>query len=142
MELAEQVVLLELAQKLKELGIKQDSLFYWIKAQTSENVCAYGLTFVSNIFNPINNFKEIYSAFTVAELYDILPCSIDIFGLCMEVTSICINNRINNLYKIMYKDNDKGLCVPMVGLKLADCLAKMLIYLIENGQYDRDLVYK
>ena len=37
MKLEDQVVSLELAKKLKELGVKQESLFYWGYYQVSAN---------------------------------------------------------------------------------------------------------
>lgn len=72
MKLEDQVISLLLSKKLKEIGIKQNSLFYWIRAKKSENIDVFGLTYITNIFCDKNKFKEIYSAFTVAELGKIL----------------------------------------------------------------------
>lgn len=74
MNLKEQVCSLELAKRLKELGVKQKSLFYW-------DICKYDdgdgkedfiidLLFQENIIGGIRNFY--ISAFTVAELGEIL----------------------------------------------------------------------
>lgn len=63
MNLENQVVSLELAKKLKELGVKQKSLFWWWysgkwwRVTLSEN----------------NRPDPQYSAFTVAELGELLP---------------------------------------------------------------------
>lgn len=74
MELEKQVCSRELAKRLKELGFKQESLFYW----------AQGLTIYPNA--PFANSKWRnggktplygYSAFTVAELGEILPLEIN-----------------------------------------------------------------
>ena len=59
MKLEDQVVSLELAKRLKELGVKQDG--YWHYASALDGT--YGL---------IEGFGEI-SAFTVAELGEMLP---------------------------------------------------------------------
>jgi hypothetical protein len=71
MKLEQQVVSLELAKKLKELGFKQDSTFYWSRIDGSyvqllaERECQYELT--------ENDGVERYSAFTATELGALLP---------------------------------------------------------------------
>ena len=64
MELSEQVVSLELGKRLKSLGVKQDSLFYWVDAYTVIPHLEY---------MPNYMFSDRLSAFTVAELLSILP---------------------------------------------------------------------
>jgi len=64
--LEQQVVSLELAKRLKELGVKQESLFYWDSHAIDNVQNGYGLT---------ENGE--YSAFTVAELGELLPYSLD-----------------------------------------------------------------
>ena len=70
-ELEEQVSNKELSKKLKELGVKQESMFYWI--YNSKAITGNGVILESKI--KINTFNkewsrnaELYSAFTVAEL--------------------------------------------------------------------------
>ena len=64
MKLKDQVCSLELAKKLKKLGVEQESLFNWVNEK---------LTFEQ----PSKEFKVAstswYSAFTVAELGELLP---------------------------------------------------------------------
>lgn len=59
MNLEDQVVSLEYAKKLKYLGVKQESLFYWNIGRLWYNLDSCG--------------KIKFSAFTSAELGDILP---------------------------------------------------------------------
>lgn len=71
MKLEDQCVSLELAKRLKELGVKQESLFYWCEpwpkdTDQTPHVNTWHYATESNV-----RFK--YSAFTVAELGDLLP---------------------------------------------------------------------
>ena len=82
MKLEDQVVGLELAKKLKELGVKQESYCYWREGNKEDPtyrivtmVCAKGGT---------------YSAFTVAELGEMLPNT--------------FRGNVNNLIHTKYKD--------------------------------------
>jgi len=71
MELQKQVVSLELAKKLKELGFKQESLFAWLFNEKQNKFIIVGhSTEVSNNFYV---GKELISAYTVAELGEMLP---------------------------------------------------------------------
>lgn len=63
MELKEQVVSLELAKKLKKLGVEQESLWWWIKKHSN-----YQLELFGRHGNTVNDI----SAFTAAELGEIL----------------------------------------------------------------------
>ena len=60
MELSKQVVSLPLAQKMKELGFEQESLFYITNAGTI-------------LHNPPPKPLKCYSAYTVAELGEMRP---------------------------------------------------------------------
>jgi hypothetical protein len=62
MNLEEQVCSLELAKRLKELNVEQDSLFCWI------NNCD-----LEYLPLEIRNKNVVYAAFTVAELGEMLP---------------------------------------------------------------------
>jgi len=67
MTIESQVVSLELAKKLAELGIKQESLWYWGR---------WGKIWELVQTNPQANLDK-YSAFSVAELGELLPMAID-----------------------------------------------------------------
>lgn len=77
MRLEDQVCSLESAKKLKELGAKQDSLFYF--ALTIDGIKLVTKDLIIDIFGIINEIGKtvetrsiICSAFTVAELGEIL----------------------------------------------------------------------
>jgi hypothetical protein len=149
MPLEQQVLSLELAQKLKELGVKQDSLFYWVKGDKQRGVCpdcrkAGGLlpecAYCGGTGKDIEKQNyylygqlEVWqedrikdcSAFTVAELGEMLP---------MEYMSIKDGGdrwfgvgwgALWGFEMIKYPD-------PIVSNLEADCRAKILIYLLEN----------
>jgi hypothetical protein len=67
MRCIEQVVRSELAKDLKGLGVKQDSLWVWIKIPYMDG--GYECRLSRNIDHHLEN----YSAYTVAELGEILP---------------------------------------------------------------------
>lgn len=75
MKLEQQVCSLELAKRLKELGVKQDSEFYWYKSTNDKQEIRHRKS--ENSFEHcIENFLNIgiiVSAFTVAELGEMLP---------------------------------------------------------------------
>lgn len=143
LNLEQQVCSIELANKLKELGVKQESLFYWVCI----NFEAFSIS-TEEEFSTINEnklisggcecctcddyIKEKYSAFTVAELGELLPYN-------------CISIKID---RKSYKDKkDFYYCyLKELGIsnetqfdyKESDARAKMLIYLIENGYIKND----
>ena len=121
MRLENQVTSLEISKKLKELGVKQESLFYWVEYEKD----AYDLwhkiakevyfTHTRTIHSlPLHN---LYSAYTVAELGELLPYE----------------------WKLTFKSSENSWWVsprqdiPHCWAKTeANARAKMLIYLIEN----------
>ena len=112
MKLEEQVCSLELAKKLKELGVKQESLFYWFN---NWNGYAEGHPSKKENWILLDRYKNTgYPAFTVAELDEILYKAI--IGFVATADGIETIDRNCEI---------KG--------KPPDTRAKMLIYLIENG---------
>jgi len=85
MKLEEQVTSLELSRKLKELGVKQKSLWYWLESCDKRTDLISGLT---SLLKPRDDIQEdkkcgciYYSAFTCAELSELLPMNIEYFDL-------------------------------------------------------------
>lgn len=143
MKLEDQITNWELSKKLKELGVSQDSLFYWWGVFYSrpcpqpdeygehEKERAYqdqewSVSLKKDIFDDdtrswkgmYKNTLDTFSAFTVAELGEML-----IDG-CGTGRSVLTNDK---KYQGMFRgekfedDNE------------ANCRAKMLIWLVENG---------
>jgi len=130
MNLEQQCVSLEMARKLRELGIKQQSLFYWVKVEI-ENVAMYGIKYIVDMFDEKDKFKEIYSAFTAAELGEMLPYSIK-----DEDGNSCyfIQDKFNECHRVSFADFSDGECSPYIEVKgetEANIRAKMLIHLIK-----------
>jgi hypothetical protein len=125
MKLEQQVVSLELAKKLKELGVKQESIFYYAHQGKIWSREHYYDNYNSNDENDQEavtfeyylsevNGGQIYSAYTVAELGDIFPVNI----------------------QLPFKDIEYWKWSSPKGRHTspteADARAKMLIHLIEN----------
>ncbi len=105
----QQVVSLELSKKLKELGIKQKSLWYWCSKEGEAFWLAdKGISLI--------DLKKHYSAFTADEFHTILPDGYYVCQKCLWCGDKGIEiNHINN-------DIDKP-------LDYANAMAKMVIYL-------------
>ena len=126
MQLEKQVCSLELAKKLKELGVKQESLFYWYYVKNLKSWEIF------SIHEDVLRDKDDVSAFTVAELGEMLPKELKIN------ISIAIMTSHNNTKKwcVYYytPTSPEGSKYHYGQLEdtEADARAKMLIYLIEN----------
>lgn len=131
MKLENQVVSLELAQKLKKLGVKQDSLFYW-KLSKDKKVGWYIV--MQNKKSPSYEYQmkknERFSTFTVAEIGEILPAYVEGFskhGSWLGIEKI----QFENTWKCNYADGAIS-HIDIFGKTMADAMAKILIYLLEN----------
>lgn len=116
MKLEDQFSSLAPSQRLKELGVKQESLFYWITNGAGE----------SKIFinrELCGNFVESYSAFTVAELGEMLPRFVNSLPLKFAMKGTVI----------VLLDKKGDWLWQAEATTEADARAKMLIYLIEKG---------
>ena len=157
MELMFQVISLDLAKKLNELGVKQESIFCWERCLMKEGFVITSSYWHDNWSDECGDGhllekQEIYSAFTVSEIMDLLPqyintCKNEPFdGFRFDLTrSVIMNNEgdkiiptfIINYHCDTYKC-DKLEFFPKLLFKniwdesLAGALAKTLIYLIEN----------
>lgn len=147
--LEQQVCSLELATKLKQLGIEQKSLFYWAKffylegkshqwgveskEQNELEVHEYGHTKIEDVEN--------YSAFTVAELGEMLPARIrnektgNLDFLRMHKGDDSRQDVRDNFTAEYHTTFEPPLC-RITADSEANCRAKMLIYLIEHNLYD------
>lgn len=115
MKLEQQVVSLELAQKLKELGVKQESLFWW---HTDKAFIGDDHMYVVSYGKTTNPFAiDMYSAFTVAELGEMLPKQYRSWKSGDDKEWIC----------------DTWASTVQRAETEADARAKMLVYLLENN---------
>jgi hypothetical protein len=119
MNLDDQVSSPELSEKLLTLGVKQNSIFYWIK---SANPKAKWNLSMEGGFNK-KYHTEALSAFTVAELVEILPSEIGNPHLEMGKSR-------DGRYGIEYLCMDDGYTEDT---NFANACAKMLIHLLEKG---------
>lgn len=132
MNLSDQVISLELAKRLKELGVKQESIFYHVRAIDDWQITSV-ITEKDKIYWQHSVLDilpmEYYSAFTVAELGEMLPGMIKIEGDDLFLTMDCDRHpyyqSMNYIPMLSIDTNDED--------SEADARAKTLIHLIENG---------
>lgn len=133
MKLEDQVTSLELSKKLKELGVKQKSLFFYAKSPENK-FRLYPLFFDPETSEEvkINEKEKEYSAFTASELGELLPYQIDGAWLWLQK-----DPPIQGGWAIVYSKNvefDNPLCIERGdGDTEVNVRAKMLIYLLENS---------
>lgn len=121
MKLENQVVSLELSRKLKELGVKQESLFYWHPRLDGAN---RPYIVPASHRNGTSPNKDFIPAFTVAELGEMLPADIKSYKY-EDGRWSCDGSR-------KYDTNSAWIQADTE----ADARAKVLIYLIENKLVD------
>lgn len=149
MNLESQVCSLELSKKLLTLGVKQNSLWYWCDTFSDDWKLCYTNNYENdNYLKDLQEEKAAYSAFTVAELFELLPAFIDTkmdepfnnFYLQIQKRTVenikyigvyvCDSMPGEEIRNPLYQMQSK---VRSYSSKLADCLAEMLIFLLENG---------
>ena len=113
MTLESQVASLDLCKRLKELGVKQESLFYW-----SFHKAAKPELKLSDALREKTHWED-FAAFTVAELGEMLPPMTP-----SKLADTSVNERRWSCG--MYPDDFRAKTE-------ADARAAMLIYLIEQG---------
>lgn len=126
MELEDQVCSLDLSKKLKALGVKQESLFYW-----SDNSYGDAILWAPSL-NDTEPLAGDVSAFTAAELGEMLPAVILKDDALW--TLICTKGTPN--YCVKYQigaTNNEEFILRFHGETEADARAKVLIFLIENN---------
>lgn len=156
MKLESQVTSLELSKELKELGVKQDSLFYWESCPMKKELWVISSTEWHDSWTGewgdchLLERQENYSAFTPAELGELLPPSLDtkkdepfnFYRLYITTCHIFINEKLQKIFVVNYKcdsayawegTNCRDLGKNQYDPNLANAMAKMLIYLIENN---------
>lgn len=118
MKLESQVVSLELAKRLKALGVERDSHFRWSEHTTPETL--WCINALQELDSPAH--YPTYAAFTVAELFELMP---------MTYASV---EQHSNEYRAGITNQGKSKEYG-AGKTAAEALGLMLAYLIENGLY-------
>ncbi len=142
---------------MKELGVKQSSLFWWI-GKKNVDIAAFGIMYLHEFHDLEEDTLDqydYYSAFTVAELGEMLPNTVQtINGEPFDNYRILIQkfytvdeklNKTNN-FIINYECDSteatgqnawlrRKLTNNIFDSNEANARAKMLVYLIENGLY-------
>lgn len=126
MTLEQQCVSLELAKRLKELGVKQESYFFYRLYKDNHNL-GIKLERFEDRLRLITD--ESYSAFTVAELGEMLPSGSKSF---VGSTSGDAKNWVTEWWEVKEWDLDTRKFADSE----ANARAKMLIYLLENKLID------
>ena len=116
MKIEDQVCSLDLAKKLRELEVKQNSYFYWWKTNAGNR----GEKWEISTYLPTRDTgaDECYVAFTVAELGKMLPYNISSFRYPDGGWS-CTRSSPSEM-------------VTFTAENEADARAKMLVYLLES----------
>jgi len=129
-KLENQVCSLKLAKKLKKLGVKQESAFVW------QDSLSYGWEFRAFVDRNIQMGKGFVSAFTVAELGEMLPDRVRRKGDKVYPYNFVkwpMPDPMHGWKSYIWKP--EGFSIPesnMLAKTEANCRAIMLIYLIEN----------
>lgn len=131
MELEQQVVSLELAKKLKELGVPQLSLFYWQQtySEMKGGQVASGFE-ITQTKKESKKGMRCFSAFTVTELAERMNVEITDANESESFT-LKISSAID-FWCATFGDESSDVTPQFEDTSLADALAKMLIYLLEN----------
>ncbi|MGZ6355549.1 MAG: hypothetical protein ACXWOX_13295 [Ktedonobacteraceae bacterium] len=137
MKLEDQVTNLKLSIKLKELRVKQESLFYWFNNINNDGWILRRKEHIEGIYPHL-----LASAFAVAELGELLPPQINMWE--GENVLSWVNTRADMIFGKICTDSWSSRIQRMRDLEIlhkevadteVDARAKMLIYLIENKLY-------
>ena len=136
MPLEKQVCSLELAKKLKELGQKQESLFYWYSLDTADTPQTFDISYGNNTTMFGVPIQEKIFAFTVAELGEMLPEEIS--DMREQEYWVNMSRGMGGCWVAGYRKNGtEGVYFLHSAETEADARAKMLIYLLENNLIEK-----
>ncbi len=153
MNIQEQVVSLDLAKKLAKCGLPQESIFFWVcKKDALQSIRCFGLMSLADMLSIPEGSEhdyEVYSAFTVSELFDFLPASLDIkqnepfnnFYLHVDKRHAKNIQYIANYVgdSVRYENDARPLMVDTLfrpncySENLAQALGELLVRIIEKG---------
>lgn len=129
MKLEQQVTSLEISKRLKELGVNQESYFYWITFGQEPEIIR------PNYLIEKNGQEDMYSAYSSAELGEMLPKRIQ--GMLEKggatIHYFSQHYTALDFVFIKYTDSEGFNLISVHGDTEADARGKCLIYLIENN---------
>lgn len=123
MDLSEQVVSLEIAKRLKELGVSQRSIFFWSVNDKGENSYIISKKDVDTL-TPLGVDLTLVSAFTVAELLEFIGNEYAVMLGPVGPSPL--------KYIAMWGNDDDYPVGDFNANTAADALSKVLIHLLEN----------
>jgi hypothetical protein len=140
MTLEKQVCSLGIAKRLQELGVKQNAYQAWVENTSDHSFHLWNeeLRAFRGIEPKIDLRRRVpkeYSAFSVAELGEILPQSIiDPSSVTNEKIYFSQwQNGERDLWNVGYSTYDRKLKLQEFSSTEADARARMLVYLLENN---------
>lgn len=141
MELKHQVTSLEISQRLKELGVNQESLFWWNLWNGQMDDFMYQICYGKPVKRADGVLpQDTCSAFTVAELGEMLPLGVRANKNgkgSIRGTSYFYYQEEENIGYSTYgyegREDDLFESLDVTVTTEADARGKMLIYLLENN---------
>lgn len=127
MELQKQVCSLELARKLKKLGVKKESFWSWVESPSVEEL------FTVARIDQESYRGNFFRAYSVAELGEMLPS----YKIAYQIKDVQRKDEdeVKNQWVAIYLEDETHATFEYDDTE-ANARAKMLIYLIENKLID------
>jgi len=116
------VTLLEISKRLRDLGVKQESEYYWLCINEPEVITKREVDLAGW------NDKYLYSSFLAEELGKMLPPSI----IIKKVEYWLNIARMSHGWVVGYVSQKKGTIFQEINISLSNSMALMLEYLITN----------
>lgn len=134
MSIESHVTSLELSKRLKELGVKKESIFYWVKHGLNVVTCEENWQ-LEILTHNLRSIPDYYiPAYLASELGEILP----LFSRAYNQLNIEKTDSGWNVEYSCSREFYKG----FVEKYLTNALAKMLIHLLENNLVTLEQVNK
>ncbi len=143
MTLEDQVISLSLAKRLKELGVKQDALYWWSEHTVPATLWNEHDLSENDPYAGVS--EQSYAAFTVAELGEILPARIEVKDPMIPKFDgthfASLEVRKHSSWEAVYIIYNRGICYILNGYEKgarfhgteAEARGLMLEYLLKNN---------
>lgn len=127
MKLQDQVIRIEQAKGLQELGVTADSYFlYYEYKRNGATHCEF------NYAPALTEVTNEYPAFTASDLSGLLPNHIAGDELGSLIIQHNITTKKHKQWYCHYWGLTKNVVEHVYGFSMVDCMANMLIHLLEN----------